>query len=84
MCQDCEGKLVFSQPYILIRHSIKVQFLGEEGEDGGGPSREFWSLLAKDVSESLFEGRENAKVLRHDSLALQVCTCCIPMSSRCS
>ena len=51
---------------------MKVQFIGEEGE-GGGPRRQFWSLLAKDVSESLFEGKENAKLLRHDALALQVC-----------
>ena len=51
----------------------QVDFVGEEAEDGGGPSREFWTLISKEVSESLFEGSENSKILRHDSLALQVC-----------
>ena len=51
----------------------QVQFLGEAGEDGGGPRREFFTLLAKDTRSSLFEGEASRCFLRHDSIALQVC-----------
>ena len=53
-------------------YSKQVDFLGEEGDDGGGPSREFWCLLGKDIQQSLCEGPMNRVSLRHDSLALQV------------
>ena len=44
----------------------------EEAVDGGGPSREFACLVAKEISTSLFEGSSKKKVLIHDSLGLQV------------
>ena len=49
-----------------------MQFLGEAGQDGGGPSREFWELLSKDIKTSLFEGDDNRCVIRHDAVGLQV------------
>lgn len=49
-----------------------MEFLGEAGQDGGGPSREFWALLSKDIRSSLFEGDENCCVIRHDAVGLQV------------
>ena len=52
----------------------QVQFLGEAGQDGGGPRREFWALLAKDIKSSLFEGEGSRCFLRHDSVSLQVNT----------
>lgn len=39
-----------------MHDNMQVEFLGEAGEDGGGPRREFWTLLAKDIMSSLFEG----------------------------
>lgn len=48
-------------------------FLGEAADDGGGPGREFWCLLSRDISASFFEGRaEHDRILRYDSLGLQV------------
>ena len=44
----------------------------EEAVDGGGPSREFACLLAKAISNTVFEGFTTKKVLVHDSLGLQV------------
>ena len=44
---------------------IQVEFLGE---DGGGLKRELFSILGKEVFNSLFDGG----VLRHDVIALQV------------
>jgi hypothetical protein len=53
--------------------NLQVQFLGEEGEDGGGLSREFWALLARDIHSTLFEGMGDRCILRHDAVGLQVC-----------
>uniref|UniRef100_A0A1X7VJU3 HECT domain-containing protein n=1 Tax=Amphimedon queenslandica TaxID=400682 RepID=A0A1X7VJU3_AMPQE len=49
---------------------IKVEFLGEKGVDGGGPSREFWCCLANNF-EQLCDRDGGNKVLRHDAVALQ-------------
>ena len=52
---------------------FKVDFLGEDGEDGGGPRRELWRILGLSLKESTyFEGTDGALVLRHDLIALQV------------
>ena len=51
---------------------FQVQFLGEEGDDGGGPRREFFALLSRDIQSSLCEGQPLRCFLRHDSIALQV------------
>ena len=55
-----------------IHDNVQIEFLGEAGEDGGGPRREFWTLLAKDIQATLFEGNAPHCILRHDSVALQV------------
>ena len=49
-----------------------MQFLGEAGEDGGGPRREFWALLSREIGSSVFEGLGNLRVLLHDAVGLQV------------
>ena len=46
--------------------------MGEAGEDGGGPRREFWALLSNEIRSSLFEGVGSHLVLRHDAVGLQV------------
>lgn len=49
-----------------------MQFLGEAGEDGGGPRREFWALLSREIAYSAFEGQGSRRVLLHDAVGLQV------------
>ena len=49
-----------------------MKFVGEVGEDGGGPKREFWALLSKQVAATVFIGREDHRVLPHDAIGLQV------------
>ena len=46
--------------------------MGEEGEDGGGLLREFWTLLFREIKNSLFDGSDDRYVPRHDAIALQV------------
>ena len=53
-------------------YTYKVKFLGELGEDGGGLTREFWSLLSKEIKASIFYGEGSRCVVRHDPLLLQV------------
>ncbi|XP_062519771.1 uncharacterized protein LOC134194818 isoform X2 [Corticium candelabrum] len=54
-----------------LNHTIKVEFLGEAGEDCGGPKREFFTLLSRQIQCFLFEGEDNRCVLRHDGIELQ-------------
>ena len=51
---------------------VQISFLGEEGDDGGGPRREFFRLLADDVKYSMCIGRSNAYVFRHDTTGIRV------------
>ena len=52
--------------------SISGAVLGEAGEDGGGPKREFWALLSKEIGSSVFEGVGSRRVPMHDAVGLQV------------
>lgn len=47
--------------------------MGEAGEDGGGPRRELWRLFGLSLQGTYFEGEGSILVLRHDTVALQVC-----------
>ena len=47
---------------------IQVLFLGEDGSDGGGLTREFFRLIACHVSKYI----EASGCFKHDSVALQV------------
>ena len=71
MDRACLGSMCISYPppYILF---IGELFIGEESADGGGPRREFWTILGKEIRHSFFEGKGNRLVLRHDSVALVV------------
>ena len=51
---------------------VKTYFVGEPGKDTGGLTRELWSLLSKNIQQSLCEGKENCLVLRHDATKLRV------------
>jgi hypothetical protein len=52
---------------------IRVTFLTEDAVDGGGPRREFFTLLLKSMknNNSLFDGPQTSRVLRHNTSALQ-------------
>ena len=54
---------------------IQVEFLGEDGEDGCGLLREFWTILFREIKKSLFDGSDDCCVPRNDVVALQVYTC---------
>ena len=47
----------------------QVSFTGETGTDSGGLSREFFTLLSRDMARTYLEV---TGVFRHDGLALQV------------
>lgn len=53
-------------------HYAQIDFLGEEGVDGGGPRREFWRLVALSAEETMFCGTRSHKFPIHSSQALQV------------
>lgn len=59
----------FLIPFNYSEH-LQIEFVGEEGIDGGGLSREFFSLLMQSADE-LLEGPPNNKVFRHNLLALK-------------
>ncbi|CAI8034740.1 G2/M phase-specific E3 ubiquitin-protein ligase [Geodia barretti] len=50
---------------------VKTYFVGEQGNDTGGLTRELWCLFARHVQHNLCEGHENCKVIRHDASKLQ-------------
>lgn len=49
-------------------YTTQVEFLGEPGDDFGGPSRELWMLLGNELQSGICEGG----VLIHDAVALKV------------
>ena len=51
---------------------VKTYFVGEPGKDTGGLTRELWCLFARHLQQSLCEGKENCRVVRHDAAKLQV------------
>lgn len=52
--------------------SIQIEFVGECADDGGGPRREFWMLLAREVACTMFTGMDYRLVPIHDAVGLQV------------
>ena len=56
----------------ILTYNCKVVFVGEAGEDGGGPRRELWRLFGMSLKGSHLEGEDTKMVFRHDTLALQV------------
>ena len=57
-------------------HANQVVFVGELGEDLGGPSRELWRLFGMEVAMSLCHGPESCKTFKHNSSGLKVNTAC--------
>ena len=50
--------------------------MGEVGEDGGGPKREFWMLVGREIKRIFFEGEDGYCTLKHDAISLMVRTTC--------
>ena len=51
---------------------VKTWFVGEEGIDTGGLTRELWGLFGKEIQRTLCEGKKNNLIFRHDAKKLQV------------
>lgn len=51
---------------------FQVSFVGEPGEDGGGPQRELWSLLGIQLRDQICHGVEGSVVFVHDSKGVMV------------
>lgn len=49
--------------------NVQVSFIGEDGQDNGGLTREFFSLIAREILERYME---STGIFRHNALALQV------------
>ena len=47
-----------------------MKFIGETGADGGGLTREFFTIFGKDMMRKYFDV---TGTFRHNSIALQVC-----------
>ena len=52
---------------------LEINFVGEDAQDAGGPLREFFRLLWKEIAadNSLFTGPEEKRLLTHNSMALR-------------
>ncbi|XP_058653548.1 G2/M phase-specific E3 ubiquitin-protein ligase-like [Onychostoma macrolepis] len=59
--------------YFAWHNRPQVEFVGELAEDHGGPTREFFRLLMKEVQSSLgvFEGQEGNLYFTYDQSALE-------------
>ena len=55
-----------------LKWFFRLNFWAKPGADGGGPSREFWCCVARDIEQSMCEGVKGHMVFRHDAVALQV------------
>ena len=63
---------VFKIKSLLKTIVLQVSFVGEEGIDTGGPSREFWRLFMHDVERKYFIGSEGKLTLLRNMPALEV------------
>lgn len=55
-----------------FKSRLYIKFSGELGQDEGGPRREFFRLVLKELHESrYFEGPEGAKIFSHDLTLLE-------------
>ena len=57
----------------LESNGIAITFVGEPAQDAGGPTRELFRLLWKDLNSnaSIFCGREDNRIPAHNVLALR-------------
>lgn len=51
---------------------VKTWFVGEDGVDTGGLTREMWRLFGRDL-QCMCEGKEGCLLIKHDAAKLQVC-----------
>ena len=67
-----DTKRFFSMPYLNWSHELKVIFIGEPAEDGGGPWREFFqfAVSAATGDPGLFTGPAENRVSLSSTYAL--------------
>ena len=64
--QDVLGAAIrtFNRPSFDATRALNVRFAGEDGQDTGGLSREFLTLVMQSVKEmGIFEGPDNLKTI---------------------
>ena len=68
-----DTKRAMKRPSFDSRIGLEIVFIGEEAQDAGGPLREYFRLLWRDVAADgcLFAGADDARVLMHNMLSLQ-------------
>ncbi|KAL5470935.1 hypothetical protein EMCRGX_G028994 [Ephydatia muelleri] len=59
------------RPTFCVSGALKVEFIGEPAVDAGGPKREFFSILAKEMSQIIFEGPVNMISFKHDPAGIE-------------
>lgn len=68
-----DTKRAMTRPSFNSRIGLEVHFIGEEAQDAGGPLREYFRLLWKDMSAdgSVFAGPEDRRLLMHNVVSLR-------------
>lgn len=68
-----DAKRALRQPGFNDSIGLNIVFIGEDAHDAGGPCREFFRLVLKQMSEdgNLFGGQPSSRTLMHNVFALQ-------------
>lgn len=70
MLPDKHLNVIHNKKIQLYINHQQVEFVGEEGADTGGLSREFFTIVEKDIIRKYMH--EDAGTFKHNSVALQV------------
>ena len=70
-----DTKRAMKRPSFDSRIGLEIVFIGEEAQDAGGPLREYFRLLWRDVASDgcIFAGADDCRVLAHNMLSLHSC-----------
>lgn len=64
-----------NNPFGTTGIALQVEFMEEEGEDYGGPSREFWRMFVEGVVKDYCVGYTGINLFVKNIPAVQVCLC---------
>lgn len=68
-----DSKLVLSRPNNTYSMGMRVTFVSEAAVDEGGPKREYFRLVLRELSNNnaLFDGSSERRIFRHNLIELQ-------------